>query len=100
MNRRAAFLSRAIQECDIAIVIFALIIAELIGLNTKCLEFKAFGTVKDYVDLFVWGAGTKATLDIVTGTARPGFFLTLSTATALLTLPSHHNVPVSEALFG
>jgi len=65
-ERRASFLARAIREGDIAIAIFAIIIAELIGLNTKYLGFKAFGTVKDYVDLFVWGAGTKATLDIVT----------------------------------
>jgi hypothetical protein len=65
-KRRAAFLARAIREGDIAIAIFAIIIAELIGLNTKYLGFKAFGTVKDYIDLFVWGAGTKATLDIVT----------------------------------
>lgn len=63
---RAAFFSRAIREGDIAITAFAFIIAELIGLNTKYLGFRAFGTVKDYVDLFVWGAGTKATLDIVT----------------------------------
>jgi hypothetical protein len=63
---RVAFFSRAIREGDIAIAVFALLIAELIGLNTKYLGFKAFGTVKDYVDLFVWGAGTKATIDIVT----------------------------------
>jgi hypothetical protein len=65
-KRRAAFLARAIREGDIAIAIFAIIIAELIGLNTKYLGFKTFGTVKDYIDLFVWGAGTKATLDVVT----------------------------------
>ena len=65
-NRRAAFLSRAIREGDIAVALFAVIIAELIGLNTKYLGFKAFGTAKDYVDLFVWGAATKATLDILT----------------------------------
>ena len=65
-KRRKDFLVRAIRDGDIAVAIFAVLIAELIGLNTKYLGFKAFGTVKDYVDLFVWGAGTKATLDIVT----------------------------------
>jgi len=67
-KRRKAFLVRAIREGDIAVAIFAVVIAELIGLNTKYLGFRAFGTVKDYVDLFVWGAGTKATLDIVSVT--------------------------------
>jgi hypothetical protein len=65
-KRRAAFLARAIREGDVAVAIFAVIIAELIGLNTKYLGFRAFGTFKDYVDLFVWGAATKATLDIIT----------------------------------
>lgn len=65
-KRRAAFLVRAIREGDIAVALFAIVIAELIGLNTKYLGYKSFGTIKDYVDLFVWGAGTKATLDIVT----------------------------------
>jgi hypothetical protein len=65
-KRRKVFLVRAIREGDIAVAIFAVVIAELIGLNTKYLGFKPFGTVKDYIDLFVWGAGTKATLDIVT----------------------------------
>jgi hypothetical protein len=65
-KRRAAFLARAIREGDIATALFAVVIAELIGLNTKYLGFKSFGSFKDYIDLFVWGAGTKATLDILT----------------------------------
>lgn len=49
-------------------LIFAWIIAIITGLNTYYFG-KPFGTVGDYGLLFVWAAGTKATLDILTAVA-------------------------------
>ena len=42
----------------------AVLIAILTGLNSYYFS-QPFGTLKDYVGLFLWAAGTKATLDIL-----------------------------------
>jgi hypothetical protein len=64
-DRRLAMLTKAISYGDWGSFILAFVIALLTGLNTNYLG-KSFGTMQDYVVLFLWGAGTKATLDIFT----------------------------------
>jgi len=64
-DRRLALLTAAIGYGDRGSAILAFAIALLTGLSTYYLG-KPFGTLQDYVVLFLWGAGTKATLDIVT----------------------------------
>ena len=44
--------------------LFAVTIALLTGLNSYYFS-QPFGTLKDYVGLFLWAAGTKAALDIL-----------------------------------
>lgn len=63
--QRAALLLRAIGIWDQASVLFALIIALITGLNTSYWG-KPFGTFQDYAILFLWAAGTKIGVDIVT----------------------------------
>ncbi|MBB5056419.1 hypothetical protein HDF16_001104 [Granulicella aggregans] len=64
-TQRAAMLVRAIGLWDQASVILALIIALITGLNTNYWS-KPFGTFQDYAVLFLWAAGTKIGVDIVT----------------------------------
>jgi hypothetical protein len=64
-DRRLALLTAAIGYGDRGSAILAFVIALLTALSTYYLG-KPFGTLQDYVALFLWGAGTKATLDIVT----------------------------------
>src|SRR5579872_4942892 len=63
-DRRADLLRRRIASADIATTVFAFILALITGLNTMYFG-KPFGTLADYAGLFIWAAGTKATLDIV-----------------------------------
>lgn len=56
---------RAIGLWDQASVILALIIALITGLNTNYWS-KPFGTFQDYAVLFLWAAGTKIGVDIIT----------------------------------
>jgi hypothetical protein len=64
-DRRLALLTAAIGYGDRGSAVLAFVIALLTGLSTYYLG-KSFGTLQDYAVLFLWGAGTKATLDIVT----------------------------------
>jgi hypothetical protein len=64
-DRRLALLTAAIGYGDRGSAVLAFVIALLTGLSTYYFG-KSFGTLQDYVVLFLWGAGTKATLDIVT----------------------------------
>jgi hypothetical protein len=63
-DRRADLLRRRIASADIATTVFAFGLALVTGLNTLYFS-KPFGTLADYAGLFIWAAGTKATLDIV-----------------------------------
>lgn len=64
-DRRFDVLARSIRYGDRGSAILAFVLALLTGLNSNYLG-KPFGTLQDYITLFLWGAGTKATLDIVT----------------------------------
>jgi len=64
-TQRSAMLVRAIGLWDKASVILALIIALITGLNTNYWG-KPFGTFQDYAVLFLWAAGTKIGVDIIT----------------------------------
>jgi hypothetical protein len=64
-TRRAALLRHSLWIGDRVATICALVIALLTGLSLKYFG-QAFGTAEDYIGLFLWGAGTKATLDIIT----------------------------------
>jgi hypothetical protein len=64
-TRRAEMLDRGIRLGDLASVIIAAVIALATGLGSNYLG-KPFGTVQDYFTVFVWAAGTKIGLDIVT----------------------------------
>jgi hypothetical protein len=64
-TRRAETLDRGIRLGDLGSVVIASVIALVTGLSSNYLG-KPFGTVQDYFSLFVWGAGTKVGLDIVT----------------------------------
>ena len=64
-TRRAEVLDRGIRLGDLGSVIIASVIALVTGLSSSYLG-KAFGTVQDYFALFVWAAGSKVGLDILT----------------------------------
>lgn len=64
-TRRFALLTKAITFGDFASALLAFTVALLTGLNENYLG-KPFGTIQDYIVLFLWAVGTKATLDIVT----------------------------------
>jgi hypothetical protein len=61
---RARMLRDRIRRDDVLSFFFAVAIAVLTGLNTYYLALP-FGSLKDYVGLFLWAAATKATLDIL-----------------------------------
>lgn len=63
-HARARILRDRIRRGDSLSLSFALAIAIVTGLNSYYLG-QPFGTLKDYAGLFLWAAGTKATLDIV-----------------------------------
>jgi hypothetical protein len=64
-ENRAQYLHEAINRADKYATLFAFGIALLTGLSLKYFG-QPFGTLQDYVGLFLWAAGTKATLDILT----------------------------------
>jgi len=63
---RVTQLRAAILKSDLAATVFAGLIGLLTGLNTFYIG-KPFGSLGDYVSLFLWAAGTKAALDILLG---------------------------------
>jgi hypothetical protein len=65
-GRKVELLRRAIKAGDTGAVLFSTFLALLTGLNTLYFG-KPFGTVQDYVSVFLWAAATKATLDIIAG---------------------------------
>jgi len=64
-QRRIRSLATALRLGDLASIVLALAIALVTGLNSFYLG-KAFGTPQDYAALFLWAAGTKVGLDLVT----------------------------------
>jgi hypothetical protein len=64
-TRRSELLRSTIRFGDTASAIFALIIALVTGLSANYWG-RSFGTLQDYAVLFLWAAGTKVGLDIVT----------------------------------
>jgi hypothetical protein len=64
--RRVVQLRTAIWRSDWATTVFAGLIGLLTGLNTFYIG-KPFGSLQDYLTLFLWAAGTKAALDILLG---------------------------------
>jgi len=64
-KRRIEFLERLINRSDWTLIIFAFVIAVLTGLNANYLGEKPWGTVQDYIVLFLWAAGTKVGLDLI-----------------------------------
>jgi hypothetical protein len=65
-GRRVEQLRTAIWRSDVATTVFAGLIGLLTGLNTFYVG-KPFGSVQDYLSLFLWAAGTKAALDLLLG---------------------------------
>jgi hypothetical protein len=63
-HRRELLLRARIQQGDLASTLFAGAVALLTGLNAYYLG-KPFGSLADYMGLFLWAAGTKASLDIL-----------------------------------
>jgi hypothetical protein len=63
-RERVKILRDRIRRGDTISLLFALAIAIVTGLNSYYLG-QPFGSLKDYVGLFLWAAGTKATLDII-----------------------------------
>jgi len=64
--RRVAQVRTAIWRSDWATTVFAGLIGLLTGLNTFYIA-KPWGSLGDYLALFLWAAGTKAALDILLG---------------------------------
>ncbi len=64
-TQRAQLLHQSISLGDTASTLFAFVIALLTGLSLKYYG-QPFGTIEDYAGLFLWAAGTKAALDIIT----------------------------------
>jgi hypothetical protein len=64
-RRRAEVLQQSIGRGDFGASAFAFVIALLTGLNQFYLGTKPFGTVADYVTVFLWAAGTKVALDML-----------------------------------
>jgi hypothetical protein len=62
--RRAEMFTRSIHLGDTASLVVAFVIAILTGLSSNYLG-KPFGTIQDYAALFLWAAGTKVALDIL-----------------------------------
>lgn len=61
---RERFYATAIRRWDMLIALLAFIIAVLTGLD-KFYFGQPFGTLKDYVAIFLWAIGTKLTLDAI-----------------------------------
>ncbi|MBC7911585.1 MAG: hypothetical protein H7Y30_13845 [Pyrinomonadaceae bacterium] len=59
---RQEFYAAARNRWDLALALIAFAIALLTGLNTYYFD-KPFGSLQDYVGLFLWGAGTKVAVD-------------------------------------
>lgn len=64
-TQRAQLLHQSISLGDKAATFFAFVIALLTGLSLKYFS-QPFGTIEDYAGLFLWAAGTKAAVDIIT----------------------------------
>lgn len=65
-QKRAELVRHKIQIGDREAAAFSFVVALLTGLNTYYIG-KPFGTVGDYVTIFIWAAGTKAVLDVLSG---------------------------------
>lgn len=63
-TRRAEMFTRSIHLGDTVSLVVAFVIAILTGLSSNYLG-KPFGTIQDYAALFLWAAGTKVALDIL-----------------------------------
>jgi hypothetical protein len=63
-SQRIAMLERALVRSDRVSVFFASIVAVLTGLNSNYFG-KPWGSLQDYVVLFLWAAGTKIGLDVI-----------------------------------
>ena len=63
-SERAKILRDRIQRDYIWSFLFVLFIATLTGLQNFYIG-QPFGTLKDYIGLFLWAAGTKAAMDIL-----------------------------------
>jgi hypothetical protein len=74
---RAELLQKSIARRDVEAAVFAGFVGLLTGLNTLYLG-KPFGTLQDYVGVFLWAAGTKVALDLLTA-ALDKFVLTRAT---------------------
>lgn len=59
---RERFYAGAVQRWDLMLTLIAFLIAVLTGLHTYYLG-QPFGTLKDYVGLFLWAVGTKVVVD-------------------------------------
>lgn len=64
-SRRPELFSRAVRLGDKGAALLAFIIAVLTGLSAKYFG-QPFGTIEDYLGLFLWAVGTKAAVDILT----------------------------------
>lgn len=64
-RRRAEVLQQSIGRGDFGASAFAFVIGLLTGLNQFYLGTRPFGTVADYVTVFLWAAGTKVALDML-----------------------------------
>ena len=64
-RQRAALLQRDINFGDRASLLLAFVIALITGLNSNYWD-KPFGNLQDYAVLFLWAAGTKVGVDIIT----------------------------------
>lgn len=66
LSARVAGLARGRAGWDVFYLLLATAVAVHTGLGTYYYD-KPFGTLRDYANLLVWGFGTKALLDMVTG---------------------------------
>jgi hypothetical protein len=61
---RARLVQARITRADVVVSLFGFTVALITGLNQFYIG-KPFGSLADYTSLFIWAAGTKATLDIL-----------------------------------
>jgi hypothetical protein len=66
---RQEFYAATRQRWDRALTVIAFVIALLTGLHTNYFG-QPFGTLKDYIGLFLWGVGTKVVVDTASATLQ------------------------------